>query len=263
VNKIESNWGTACVLMVALIAAPAGAGEFTLGGGVDYSSGKYGTGEATDILYVPLNAKYESGASTFKLTLPYVRITAPVGGTLVGVDAQGRPIYAGGGTRKTQEGQGDVVASYVYSLVEKPVHGFLVDVTAKIKFATADAAKELGSGKNDYTALTDVFYLAGAWTPFATVSYRVTGDPAGSNLKNVWGATLGLGYKQSPADSLGLMWDIRQASTVQGVESNEATAYWVHKFGGGIKLQTYLVKGFSHGSADWGLGAMFSKTFGK
>ncbi len=249
------------VFLLSLPVLPAGAGDFTLSSGLDYSNGKYGASQSTEIWYVPLTTKYETGASIFKLTVPWLRIRAPGGGNLIGVDAAGRPVYDGAGAKTSQEGMGDVVASYSHSLFEQPVLGVLLDLTAKAKLATADTG--LGSGKNDYTALADLYYPAGAWTPFATVSYRVTGDPAGSNLKNVWGGTLGLGYKKSSENSLGLMWDRRQASTASGVASNEATAYWVHKFGGGMKLQTYAVKGFSNGSADWGLGAMFSKAFAK
>lgn len=250
------KWTMAAMLSMSQ-ALPAAAGEFTLGGGLDYSNGKYGASQSTEIWYAPLTAKYESGDSTLKLTIPYVRITAPGGGTII----DGKLVYGGAGARSSEEGMGDVVVSYSRALFEKPVRGMLLDVTAKAKLATADAAKGLGTGENDYSLLADLYYLAGAWTPFATVSYRFTGDPAGVDLKNVWGGTLGLGYKQSANDSLGLMWDSRQASTTTGVASNEATAYWVHKFGGGLKLQTYAVKGFSDGSADWGLGAMFSKTF--
>lgn len=253
--------GGVALAFVTMLAGPVAAGDFTLTSGLDYSSGKYGTSASTEIWYLPVTAKFEAGASTWKMTLPYVRISAPAGGNLIGVDAQGRPIYDGAGAKTSQEGMGDVVASYSYGLIEQPVRGFLLDLTAKAKLATANANKGLGSGKNDYTVLADLFYLAGAWTPFATVSYRVTGDPAGSNLKNVWGGTLGMGYKQSAENSLGLMWDSRQASTASGVASNEATAYWVHKFAGGMKLQAYAVKGFSSGSADWGLGAMFSHAF--
>lgn len=247
-------------VLLALPALPSTAGDLTLSSGLDFSSGKYGASQSTEIWYVPLTARYETGAATFKLSIPYVRIRAPAGGKLIGVDAQGRPIYDGTGTKSSEEGMGDVVASVSYSLFEQPVNGLLLDLTAKAKLGTADVAKGLGTGENDYTALVDLYYLAGAWTPFATVSYRLTGDPAGSDLKNVWGGTLGLGYKRSATDSLGLMWDSRQASTATGAASNEATAYWVHKFSGGMKLQTYAVKGFSNGSADWGLGAMLSKS---
>ncbi len=247
----------AVAVLSALLAFPAGAGDLTLSSGLDYSNGKYGASQSTEIWYVPLTGKYETGASTFKLTVPYVRITTPAGSTTDG----GKLTTVGAGPLETQEGLGDVVASYSHSLFEQPVKGFLLDLTAKAKLGTADVGKGLGTGENDYTVLADLYYLAGAWTPFATVSYRFTGDPPGRNLKNVWGGTLGLGYKQSSENSLGLMWDRRQASSASGIASNEVTAYWVRKFGGDMKLQAYAVKGFSDGSADWGLGLMVSKIF--
>jgi hypothetical protein len=251
----------AMVLLGWLQAMPGVAGDVSLSTGLDYSSGKYGASLSTEIWYIPITAKYESGPSTLKLTVPYVHIRAPGGGNLIGIDAQGRPLYDGTNAKASEAGLGDVVASYTHALLEQPVNGFLLDLTAKAKIATADADRGLGSGENDYTVMADLFYLAGLWTPFATVTYRVTGDPQGIDLKNVWGGTLGLGYRKSRENSLGLMWDSRQSSTDTGVASNEATAYWVHKFGGGIKLQTYAVKGFSDGSADWGLGAMVSKVY--
>ena len=258
-TQFEWNWKAVWITITAWLSVSASANEFTLTSGLDYSSGKYGGSERSEIWYVPVTGKFEIGAATFKLTLPYVRITAPSGGTLI----DGRPVTAGSGAQTTESGQGDVVASYSYSysLLEQPVHGFLLDLTAKVKLATADEAKGLGSGENDYSVLADLYYLAGAWTPFVTVSYRVTGDPAGSDLKNVWGGTLGLGYKQSPENNLGLMWDMRQASADNGVASNDITAYWVHKFSAGLKLQSYVVKGFSSASADWGMGLMLGKTF--
>lgn len=244
-------------LLLAMPVLPAGAGDLTLSSGLDYSSGKYGASQSTEIWYVPLTGKYETGSSTFKLTVPYVRITTPAGSTTDG----GKLTTVGAGPLETQEGLGDVVASFSYSLFEQPVKGLLLDLTAKVKLGTADVGKGLGTGENDYTVLADVYYLAGDWTPFATVSYRFTGDPAGRDLKNVWGGTLGLGYKQSSENSLGFMWDSRQASSASGIASNEVTAYWVHKFAGDMKLQAYAVKGFSDGSADWGVGLMASKTF--
>jgi hypothetical protein len=252
-------------VLVSLLVVPmtaAGAADYTLSGGMDYSTGKYGSSQSTEIAYFPLIGKLESGASTFKLTVPYLRIRSASGGNLIGVDAQGSPIYDGNGPKQTEEGLGDLVASYTYSVIARPIHGFLLDLTGKVKLATADDRKGLGTGKNDYTVLTDLYYLAGAWTPFTTLSYRFTGNPAGSSLRNVWGTTLGLAYKRNPENSYGAMWDLRQASRSGGTGTDEMTVYWVSKFAAGYKLQSYVVKGFSSGSADWGVGLVLAKVFG-
>lgn len=240
--------------VTAQAAEPA---RYSLTAGMDYSSGSYGSSSDTDIWYLPIRFKYERGPATLKLTVPYLRITAPAGGTVIGYDDDGRPIYSGGtGGRTTDEGVGDVILSYSHSLFDQPRGNFLVDLGAKVKFATADEAKGLGSGKNDYGVYTDVYYLAGAATPFATVGYRVLGDPAGIRLRNVWQTTLGLAYKYSGRNSAGVMWDWRQSSTPAGTAMNELTAYWAHKTAGGLKFQVYGVAGLSDASPDYGLGTM-------
>src|SRR5258708_1661995 len=47
-------------------------GVFTLGTGFDYTSGKYGSADKTEILYVPFTGKYETGPWTFRAVVPYI-----------------------------------------------------------------------------------------------------------------------------------------------------------------------------------------------
>ena len=252
----------ALVAPFALIASVTWAGELSLTTGLDTSIGKYGGATSTVVRYVPFTVKYEQGRSTFKATLPYVSITSPTGGGTVTVDGNGNVISAGGaGPRVTQAGPGDAVASYSYSLVDEPRHGWLVDVSAKVKLPTGDENKGLSTGERDFTVSADFFYPAGNWTPFLTLGYRMPGNPPGGSLQNAWLGSLGVGYKYSKTDSAGLMLDARQASSAGSVGSREATLYWVHKFTPATKLQTYVVRGFSDASADYGLGAMLSHTY--
>lgn len=249
------------VMFLAACKVPAGAADWSLSAGMDYSNGRYGGGQATETWSVPLTLKREGERSTLKITLPWVRVATPSGGNIVDVDPAGQPIYDGNGPRITEEGRGDAVVSYVWSVWPKPLQGFLLDLGAKVKLATADKAKGLGSGKNDYFVQADVYYLAGALTPFVTVGYRLPGDPAGLPLRNQWFGTLGLGYKFSSSDSAGLMWDWRQASRAGSESAKEATIYWVHKFRPDFKLQTYAVRGFSSVSPDWGLGLLATYSY--
>lgn len=251
----------ACAALCGFLAAPAQAADsahYSVSTGVDFSSGGYGSEADTDIWFVPVTLKYARGPSTLRLTVPYIRVTAPSGGAIIGYDDEGRPIYSGSGPRSTEQGLGDVVLGYTHSLFERPRDNFLIDVGAKVKFATADEDKGLGSGENDYGVFADVYYLAGAATPFATVGYRFLGDPAGIELRNVWQGTLGMAYQLSDKNSVAAIWDWRQAST-PGVDGmNELTASWSHRLDGGIKTQVYAVAGLSDASPDYGLGFMIS-----
>src|SRR2546428_487404 len=60
-----------CLAQTALAAE----GEFSLGTGLNYTTGTYGGSTSTKILTIPFNARYDNGPWTFKATLPYLHIT--------------------------------------------------------------------------------------------------------------------------------------------------------------------------------------------
>lgn len=253
--------GPLVMLAASIGVAAAQAADWSVSAGIDYSRGKYGGSEATEIWYVPLSLKRESGQSTLKLTLPWVCMSSPSGGNIIDVDTNGQPIYDGTGPRVSEQGPGDVVVAYTWNAWPAPVHGFLLDLGAKLKLATADENKGLGSGKHDISLQTDLYYLAGKTTPFLTLGHRRPGDPSGLSLRNQWYGTLGLAYKQSAANNFGVMWDMRQASRAGSEAGNELTLFWLHKFQPNLKLQIYATKGFSEVSPDFGLGMQLAYGF--
>src|SRR5438034_811374 len=60
-----------CLAQTALAAE----GEFSLGTGLNYTTGTYGGSTSTKILTIPFNARYDNGPWTFKATLPYLHVT--------------------------------------------------------------------------------------------------------------------------------------------------------------------------------------------
>ena len=221
--------------------------------GVDFSSGKYGTAERTDVWYTPFTIRYSAEPWQFKLTVPYLRVTSP-GGAIIGYDENGVPIRGGGGTRSAESGLGDVVLSATYALVERT--DFLLDVTGKVKFGTASVSRGLGTGEEDVALALDAFFPRGRLTPFVNVGYKNTGDPAGVDLRDTWQASLGFAYRWSDQWSGGGMFDWRAASTATSESARDLTFYAVYKLTPEFKLQGYLSKGFSNASPDYGLGLM-------
>ena len=242
-------------------AAHAGDSRVTLTTGMDYSSGKYGGTQSTDIRYVPVIAKYETGPWVLKLTVPYISVTAPSGGTVVSVDPSGRLIRRSVGPRTTNSGMGDIVTGASYNLLNNTATQTAMDVTGKIKFGTADDAKGLGTGKMDYSLQADLYKTYGQTTALGTLGYRVLGNPAGVTLHNVWFGSVGAAYKFNKETSGGLVLDLREPSTSTGAAMREVTAYVTHKLGERYKLQGYALKGFTDASPDWGMGAMISAGF--
>lgn len=230
--------------------------EVILKTGIDYTSGKYGTNTNTNITSVPFSAAYETGLFTYKVTVPYIRSTG-ADDVIVGIGKVKNP---SAGTRTTS-GLGDITASATYSVFSQPVQSFGLDVTGKIKFATAEEAKGLGTGQNDYTVLVDAYQKSGGVTLFGGVGYAVLGKSDAIPLKNVASINLGLSYKISDLANTGVSFDARQKTSNSTQGQRELTAFYSYRLGSGYKTQIYAVKGFSNGSPDFGGGVTLGRSF--
>lgn len=251
---------TSFLLLTCLANSAHAESSFSLTSGVDYSTGKYGQAVSTDITYIPFTAKYETDDIALKLTVPWLEITGP--GDVVGGNA---PIVLGQSNRPvtTQSGLGDIVFSATRTIAKfGESNPLILDLTGKVKFATASTAKSLGTGKNDYSVTLDAFKaLNHSLTLFGDVGYKVLGDPSGINLNNVWFSTAGLSYKLNPTTSTGFMVDTRQATQNKSDALRELTVFLTHKFNANYKLQSYLTHGYSDASTDWGGGIMLARMF--
>ena len=255
--------GTACFVGSALAAAPQEQ-SFSAGGGFDFSSGNYGTSATTDILSIPVFGRYETGPWLFKLTVPYIRISGP-GNVIPGVGRvgavkgnRGAPVPT---TTATESGIGDVVAAATYNLYSRGASDLVIDLTGKIKFATADVNKGLGTGQNDYAAQVDVYKGYGRIKAFGTVGYSILGSSSAIPLSNVFYASLGAAYTADKRTSAGVMLDLREAASSTSGQRREVTAYVAYKLTDAWKAQAYALKGFADGSPDYGVGAILARSF--
>ncbi len=257
-NKINIAATTAFLATISTQAHSEG--MFSLTSGVDYSSGKYGQSQSTDITYIPFIAKYETDVATVKLTVPWLQITGP--GDVIGADGA---LVLGSSNKKitTESGLGDIVLSATRTVANLgETHPLTLDLTGKIKFATASSSKGLGTGENDYVVELDAYKPLGKpVTLFGGVGYKRMGDPSGVNLNNVWLGSLGLSYKVNASTSAGIMADYRQKTLDSSDPLREVTAFFAHKLSPQYKLQSYITHGYSNVSTDWGGGVMLGWIF--
>ncbi|MHB1331628.1 MAG: transporter family protein [Sulfuriferula sp.] len=254
-NTIQAS--ALVALIVVSSQAIAGDSGLSFTTGLDYSSGKYGGTQSTDITYIPLTGKYETGRWVFQLTVPYVRITGPGNVTQGGI-----VLRSGQTTRTTQSGLGDIVAGATYNAYAgNGPDPLLIDLTGKVKFGTADEKKGLGTGSNDYAAQVDMYKGMGQFTALGTVGYKVFGNAPGLKLDNVFYGSVGGVYKISQQTSGGLILDLRQKVVSTGASQRDVTAFISHKINQDWKAQVYAVNGFSNASPDWGAGAMLTRIF--
>jgi hypothetical protein len=255
------------VLFTALLAVPyattlAADGRVTLGTGAEYTTGKYGHTQDTEIVYLPITGKYEIGPWALKLVVPYISITGPsnVVGATDPITVPARSQNDGFQSR-TASGLGDIVGSAFYNVLSERDSPFGFDVGAKVKFGTADRAAGLGTGKNDFALQTDVFKPIGALTAFGSIGYRWYGDLPGVPLRNVFYGSVGGSYRMSSRTSVGLVYDFRPRVTPTGGRRSEATAFVSQRLSRNWKLQLYGLTGFSSASPDFGAGIVINYNF--
>lgn len=261
------------ILSAALLltgAAHAADDGFSLGVGVDYSSGKYGTDTTTDITSVPVTAKYTSGSWTYKASLPWLYVSGnpnvlPGLGEVVNINPHGRGRGNGGGGAPgtpvqsgTASGIGDLRLAATYTFDTGSPLG--IDLTGNVKIATADADKGLGTGANDYGLAVDLYRDFGGVTGFGGVGYTQLGNTRYVDVSGVANANVGASWKVG-GGSLGAMYDYRQAASSTSSPRSEVTGFYSFGASRASKMQVYATAGLSNGSPDWGGGVSYTHGF--
>ena len=178
-----------CQLLLLLLilsrTATAYDGVLKLTTGAEYISGDFGGTQTIDEWYIPFTARYFIDDFVFRLTAPLLSETAPEG-TITLSSADTQVIVPGTGERTTETGIGDVIAGITYrdALSSEAATDTALDLTAKVKIATADEDKGLGTGENDYIMQAELYKFYSRSTSFGILGYKVRGDPPGVDLNN-------------------------------------------------------------------------------
>ena len=232
--------------------------QFRANAGFDFSSGYYGAAKATEILYLPLTFQAAKGPWTLKATVPWLRVSGPA----LLIDGTGESL-AGVRTSGAASGLGDINLSATYALEQYYNYGLFIDLTARVKAPTASFAKGLGTGEWDGAAQVDVAKSIdgtgpGTFMPFATLGYRITGDPNGFFLRNVLYGSVGVQYSWSDIVATGVSYDARQAAIRAAVDPEEMTAYTNIRLGQAWSANVYGVVGLSRNSPTAGGGVVLT-----
>jgi hypothetical protein len=253
-RKISFVAITSLCAIAASQAVYAKDGTFSLSTGIDYNSGKYGGPQATDILYIPVTAKYQTDLWTLKLTVPYIAVN----GSSNVVPSAGGEEHQTTATTSTRSGLGDVILGVGRNVYYDSLSGFLVNLTGKVKFATASSSDNLGTGKEDYSLQVDLYKLVGSATVFGTVGYKVYGQPATYTLYNSSFGSLGASHKFNEATSGGIILNASTHTTAGGSDHEEGLLFVDHWINKNRKAEYYLQKGFTTSVPDYGLGVSVS-----
>ena len=253
---------TAAVAIAAFVLVSAdGAAQDTradlrFSTGVEYSTGKYGGTDDIEELYVPFTFRVGLERVGFRLTAPYLRVTAPDDTVITDPGTEPLP---GSGATVTESGLGDVIGAItLYDLYVSNDANFVIDVTGKIKFATADETRGLGTGENDYTLQFDAFRFFDRLSLQGTAGYRLRGDPPGFELNDVFLASVGGAWLASDRTMVGVYFDYREAS-IGGIDDvQELSGFASFRLSRAWRMELYAFTGLTNSSTDFGGGILFS-----
>lgn len=232
---------------------------FRVSTGVDYTSGDYGGDVDIEDLYIPVTGSMDYGRFGFRLTVPYLSVRAPAG-TII-TDPGGQPV-PGSGARTTESGLGDIIGSVtLYDVINNRDLGLAMDVTGKVKFATADENNGLGTGETDYSLQADIYKYIDDFTLLGTVGYKLRGDPIGVDLENAIFVSIGGIYRFTQETRGGLIFDYRESSFASGDSIQELTGFVSRPFSDDWRVQFYALTGFSDSSPNFGGGLSMKRAF--
>lgn len=240
-------------------AAPALANDsgVTVTTGVDWSRGDYGTPTDTDILIVPLSLRYKTGDVRFTATMPWLRIDGS--SAIVGGSGNGGVVIDPNAPRSVRDGFGDLTLGAAWAIPEERL-GFGLDLSARVKLPTAKASRGLGTGKTDFAVGAEVSKTFGAITPFASVGYRMPGDPVGIDLHNAWNASAGASIALGKSVLIG-SYDYRESTSPFARDSEELFGAFSTPVSERLTFTLYGSAGLSQGAPDVGLGSMVGVKF--
>ncbi len=247
------------VLLGTSVQARTDEAVFGLSTGVDFTSGNYGGDVDIEDVYVPVTGTLNYGRFGFRLTVPYLSVRSPAG-TII-TDAGDQPL-PGSGARTTESGLGDIIGGVtLYDVINNRDLGIALDITGKIKFATADESRGLGTGEADYSVQADAYKFFKAITLLGTAGYKVRGDPSGVDLENTFFGSVGGLYQFSPQTRGGLIFDYRESSFASNASIQELTGFVSRRINDDWRVQLYALTGFSDSSPDFGGGLRINRAF--
>ena len=255
--------------------AEASDGLLKITSGFDYSSGSYGQDVTTEIEYYPVTVEYFNDAWSAKLTVPYIKVTGNgtvvpgvsgpamggVGSVMVGVGPAPAPETTPTPTTVVDSGLGDVEASVAYAFFPELELIPFVELRAKAKLGTADEAKALGTGENDYSVQVDGVFGRGSVQPFYTLGYIFVGDTSTVDYNDRFFGTAGLMFIINDHNNVGMTYDYKQASLDNAEDEGVAGIFLSSKLSSGWAVSISMSTGLTDNSPDYGGSLMVGREF--
>jgi len=265
-----------CAGTAAPVAFAATAPQFSLGLGVDYASGDFGTNSTSTYTTLPLTIDwFPNERLSLELTVPFLSQStgntgnAATGGGVIsamsysgGTGMNGSGMHGAATNSGNQSGLGDITLVPVYNVWLDSEKSPKLGLTGYLKFPTADADKGLGTGAFDWGPGLQLSKWLGDWQPFAEGRYVFQGSSRPEiGARNYFLVDAGLGYGWSENLYTAMFSRFGSAAFAGMASPLEMRLKTVWALGEKSSTEFYLLKGISDGSPNYGGGISFFVNF--
>lgn len=266
-----------CLIAASIMVIPSlgGAEEmhYSLGTGLEFTSGTYGTGSRTNTVYIPFTAVvYPTERFDFSVEIPIVyqsnnNVITTLGSAMHGGQSTANSSAAssttgtgmmGGSSGMSggmgQGGLGDITIKTGYILATEKELMPQIRPNVFLKFPTADKNKALGTGEYDAGAALELWKWLDNWCTYTEVGYVLQGKSSDIPLKNYLYYTVGTGYQITDAFRTMLLLKGSTETFVGADPLLEARLKLKYQASKHTGVTGYFAKGISTSSPDYGTG---------
>lgn len=247
----------------ALLAPPARGTGWKFNTSFNYDTGKYGTSDRTDSIYIPFTLKRYYQDGDFSVTVPYLRQSSTgqvvrVGGNPVRVTKRG----TASAVTSSESGPGDILVRGGYVLKKEAPRSFDLTLAGSLKLPTADKNKGLGTGEMDEgMGLEFAKKVSPRWTLLADCYYTIIGAPPGTNFNSQLSFDIGFSRPFAGGHGFTLLYETRSALVSGNSDARDISGTLDYKSPDGNHYIGGLLLGLSDGSPDIGISAGLSRRF--
>lgn len=226
--------------------------DLSLTTGLEYESGDYNTSSRTNVWWVPIGLDYLKGPISAGINTSF--LSASSNGSIIVSSRMGRRSNVSSANVSSASGIGDVNMYASYQLPQAKGSTITYHVTGRIKIATADEAKGLGTGENDYAVEAGFRMPYEKVFVFGNLGYQINGDSTTVNYDNVFYLSAGTSYPIQPERSIGAKLELSQSATPGFDGPATLTLFLNQEVDKQRSLFFYALLGLSNGSPDVGAG---------
>jgi hypothetical protein len=265
---------TLALLCIPALGSAADEMHYSLGLGLEFASGTYGTGARTNSVFIPFTAAvYPSERLDLFVEIPVIyqsnnNVISSLGsgmhggqttmGSSVASTAASSGMMGGssgmGSGGMGQGGLGDITVKAGYILVPEKELMPQIRPNVFIKFPTADKNRSLGTGEYGGGFALEFLKWLDSWCTYAEAGYAIQGNSSAVAVKNYLYYTIGAGYQVT--GKFRPMFILKGSTApVEGVDPLlEARLKLKYQATQHTGIEGYLAKGITASSPDYGTG---------